>query len=76
VRISPNLHWHNLPLKALLRKKLKYPITVDNDATESGPAEGYSYEATPAEISARLASLRAGVARHEQDSAERGSRAR
>jgi hypothetical protein len=44
--------------------------------TETGPAGGYPYEATPAEISARLASLRAGVARHENDSAERGSRAR
>jgi hypothetical protein len=44
---------------------------------EAAPDENrYSYEATPAEISARLASLRAGVARHEKDIAERGSRAR
>jgi hypothetical protein len=50
--------------------------TVTPPPTETGPADGYSYEATPAEISARLASLRAGVARHEKDSAERGSRAR
>src|SRR5258708_3866931 len=32
VRISPNLDWKNVPLKALIARRLKYPITVDNDA--------------------------------------------
>jgi len=32
IRISPNLQWKNAPLKALLSKSLKFPITVDNDA--------------------------------------------
>jgi glucokinase len=32
VRISPNLSWHDVPLKRLLRSRLKYPIRVDNDA--------------------------------------------
>jgi len=32
VRISPNLNWHNVPLKRLLRRRLNYPITVENDA--------------------------------------------
>jgi len=32
VRISPNLRWRNVPLKSLLRRYLKYPITVENDA--------------------------------------------
>ncbi|MFA5974959.1 MAG: ROK family protein [Elusimicrobiota bacterium] len=32
VRISPNLGWHNVPLKALLSRRLKYPIVVENDA--------------------------------------------
>jgi glucokinase len=32
VRISPNLNWKNVPLKSLLQKELRYPITIDNDA--------------------------------------------
>ncbi len=32
VRFSPNLGWKNVPLKAHLQKKLRLPITVDNDA--------------------------------------------
>ncbi len=32
VRISPNLNWKNVPLKALISKHLHYPIRVDNDA--------------------------------------------
>lgn len=33
VRLSPNLQWHNVPLKALLRKHLPpIPLVVDNDA--------------------------------------------
>jgi hypothetical protein len=52
------------------------PTVPPEPAQPAEDAERYSYEATPAEISARLASLRAGVARHEKDSAERGSRAR
>jgi glucokinase len=32
IRISPNLHWKNVPLKALLRRRLRYPIVVENDA--------------------------------------------
>ena len=32
VRISPNLAWSRVPLKAMLSKHLKHPILVDNDA--------------------------------------------
>ncbi len=32
VRISPNLRWKQVPLKAMLSKVLKLPIYVDNDA--------------------------------------------
>jgi glucokinase len=32
VRLSPNLKWKNVPLKALISKRLKFPITIDNDA--------------------------------------------
>lgn len=32
VRISPNLNWNRVPLKALLEKRLKLPVKVDNDA--------------------------------------------
>jgi len=32
VRISPNLHWKQVPLKSLLSRRLKYPIHVENDA--------------------------------------------
>lgn len=32
VRVSPNLGWKNVPLKKLLQRHLKCPITVDNDA--------------------------------------------
>jgi glucokinase len=32
VRMSPNLGWTNVPLKALISRRLKYPITVENDA--------------------------------------------
>jgi glucokinase-like ROK family protein len=32
VRMSPNLHWTNVPLKVLIGRRLKYPITVENDA--------------------------------------------
>ncbi len=32
IRISPNLHWKNAPLKKLLARKIKFPITIDNDA--------------------------------------------
>lgn len=32
VRISPNLGWRNVPIKTLLGRKLRRPITLDNDA--------------------------------------------
>lgn len=32
VRLSPNLNWRNVPLKELITRRLKYTITVDNDA--------------------------------------------
>jgi glucokinase len=32
VRLSPNLGWHNVPLKTLISRRLKYPISVENDA--------------------------------------------
>jgi glucokinase len=32
VRISPNLGWRSVPLKKLLLKKIKCPVSVDNDA--------------------------------------------
>lgn len=32
VRVSPNLRWKNVPLKALLSRSLKLPILIDNDA--------------------------------------------
>jgi glucokinase len=31
VRIAPNLHWNNLPLGALLRRKLDMPVVLVND---------------------------------------------
>jgi glucokinase len=44
VRISPNLGWHQVPLKALLSKRLKRPILLDNDANVAAWA-AYSVEA-------------------------------
>ena len=32
IRISPNLRWNQVPLKALLARRLKFRIRVDNDA--------------------------------------------
>ena len=32
VRISPNLGWKQVPLKTLLRRHMKYPILLENDA--------------------------------------------
>ncbi len=32
IRMSPNLGWKNVPLKDLLRRGLKFPIQVENDA--------------------------------------------
>ncbi|OGR89200.1 MAG: hypothetical protein A2992_10100 [Elusimicrobia bacterium RIFCSPLOWO2_01_FULL_59_12] len=32
VRLSPNLNWRNVPLKALISRRLHYPIVIDNDA--------------------------------------------
>jgi len=32
IRISPNLQWKDVPLKALLSRSLKYSIRVENDA--------------------------------------------
>ncbi len=32
IRISPNLRWKQVPLKALLKRHLRSPIIVDNDA--------------------------------------------
>lgn len=32
VRVSPNLGWKKIPLKALLQKELRCPVVVDNDA--------------------------------------------
>jgi glucokinase len=43
VRISPNLGWNQVPLKALLSKRLKYPILLDNDANVAAWA-AYSVE--------------------------------
>jgi glucokinase len=44
VRISPNLCWNQVPLKALLSKRLKHPILLDNDANVAAWA-AYSVEA-------------------------------
>jgi glucokinase len=44
VRVSPNLGWHHVPLKALLSKRLKRPILLDNDANVAAWA-AYSVEA-------------------------------
>jgi glucokinase len=44
VRISPNLRWKQVPLKALLSKHLKLPILVDNDANVAAWA-AYAVEA-------------------------------
>src|SRR5258706_4388195 len=44
VRISPNLGWNQVPLKALLSKRLKRPILLDNDANVAAWA-AYSVEA-------------------------------
>ncbi len=44
IRISPNLGWNRVPLKALLSKQLKYPILLDNDANVAAWA-AYSVEA-------------------------------
>lgn len=32
IRISPNLGWRNVPLKAMLRRELKHPLVIENDA--------------------------------------------
>jgi len=37
-----NLHWKNVPLKALLEKRLQKPVWVDNDAKAAMMAEFYS----------------------------------
>src|SRR5437762_2229121 len=44
IRISPNLKWKHVPLKALLSKRLKHSILVDNDANVAAWA-AYSVEA-------------------------------
>jgi glucokinase len=44
IRMSPNLNWTQVPLKALLSKRLKLPILVDNDANVAAWA-AYSVEA-------------------------------
>ncbi|MBC5806641.1 MAG: ROK family protein [Candidatus Eremiobacter antarcticus] len=32
VRFSPNFHWHDVPLRALLEKRIKHPLHILNDA--------------------------------------------
>lgn len=32
VRVSPNLGWRNVPLRALLQKRMRVPVVIDNDA--------------------------------------------
>jgi glucokinase len=32
IRTSPNLNWHNVPLKKILSTHFRFPILVDNDA--------------------------------------------
>lgn len=32
IRISPNLKWHNVPLKRMLTQRLTFPVIVENDA--------------------------------------------
>ena len=40
VRVAPNLHWSNVPLGRLLRKRLKVPVTVVNDVQAGTLAVG------------------------------------
>lgn len=39
VAVSPNLGWNNLPVKAILEKKLKLPVYVENDANAAAFSE-------------------------------------
>jgi predicted NBD/HSP70 family sugar kinase len=39
VAVSPNLGWNGLPIKALLEKKLKLPVYVENDANAAAFSE-------------------------------------
>ena len=39
VAVSPNLGWSGLPIKALLEKKLKLPVYVENDANAAAFSE-------------------------------------
>lgn len=39
VAVSPNLGWNGLPIRALLEKKLKLPVHVENDANAAAFSE-------------------------------------
>ncbi len=39
IAVSPNLGWSGLPIKALLEKKLKLPVFVENDANAAAFSE-------------------------------------
>ena len=39
VVVSPNLEWNNTPVKAILEKKLKLPVYVENDANAAAYSE-------------------------------------
>jgi glucokinase len=60
IRISPNLKWHNVPLKKLLAKELRYPITVENDANVAAWA-AYAVEAKRAVRNLLCVTLGTGV---------------
>jgi len=42
VRFSPNLKWHDVPVKATLEKKLGKPVAIDNDANVAALGEAWS----------------------------------
>ncbi|WP_058301036.1 ROK family glucokinase [Gorillibacterium timonense] len=42
VRFSPNLKWHDVPVKATLEQKLGKPVAIDNDANVAALGEAWS----------------------------------
>ncbi|MEO3947700.1 ROK family glucokinase [Gorillibacterium sp. CAU 1737] len=42
VRFSPNLKWHDVPVKKILEQKLDKPVTIDNDANVAALGEAWS----------------------------------
>lgn len=39
IKVSPNLEWENLPIKAILEKRLNLPVFVENDANAAAFSE-------------------------------------